>query len=179
MTKPMPLGASGMKYPGEASSGPISRSPTQLRSSFPPKYSTLERARSGKPPSPRESGGESIRVERSNTTSCHVDREIGELHRGVSVQCDPWQRNPSQQPSQHPDSPKSILSLSDPSDDSTSCNPDDRDIQSAQVVPPTPTPRPSTLHILARVHLSRLLLSAIHLLRHLYLSSQEWAALRT
>ena len=82
-------GTLGVAYAGGASSGPVSRSTTQPRSSAPPKEPTLERTRSGKPPSPRESGGAPARVERRNTTSCHLDRESWELHRRGSVQRDP------------------------------------------------------------------------------------------
>lgn len=65
-------GTSGVAYAGGASSGPVSRSPTQLRSSSSPRETIFEGTRSGKP------------VGRRNTTSCDMDRETrGHYRRGT------------------------------------------------------------------------------------------------
>ena len=125
-------GTSGVAYAGGASSGPVSRSSTQLRSSSLPKEPIVVGARSGKPPSRGESGGRTTGVGRRNTTSCDMDRETWEHRRGGSVQCDPLEY-------QHPDSPKYLPPLRDPSNNSTSCNLNDRGLQSAQVVLPPPS----------------------------------------
>ncbi|KAI9455775.1 hypothetical protein BJY52DRAFT_1278510 [Lactarius psammicola] len=140
----MGAGMSGVAYAGGATSGPVSRS-TQLEPSSLPKESTLERARSGERPSPRELGGGPPGVQRRDTTSRDKDRETWELHRRGSMKRDPPQGIPAQQPSPklevpRTDSPKYIPSLSAPSDHSASYNPGDRELRSAQAaaLPPSP-----------------------------------------
>ncbi len=137
-------GMSGVAYAGGATSGPVARS-IQLEPSSLPKESTLERARSGERPSPRELGGGSAGVQRRDTASRDKDRETWELHRRGSMKRDPPQGIPAQQPSpqlevQRTESPKYLPSLSAPSDHSASYNPGDRELRSAQAaaLPPSP-----------------------------------------
>ena len=130
-------GTSGVAYAGGASSGPVSRTTTQLGSTSLSMESNLDRVR-------------------RNSTSCDMDRETRELHHRSSEQHDPRQRIPTQQPSPKPelqrtDSPQHLLSLSDPSD--YSYNTRDRELRSAQAasLPPSPpvprqnVPRTETL----------------------------------
>jgi hypothetical protein len=136
-------GMSGVAYAGGITSGPISRS-TQLEPSSLPTESTLERARSGERPSPRELGGGPA-VQRRDATSRDQDRETWELQRRGSMKRDPPQGIPAQQPSpkleaQRTESPKYLPSLSALSDHSASYNPGDRELRSAQAaaLPPSP-----------------------------------------
>jgi hypothetical protein len=119
-------GTSGVAYAGGASSGPVSRSPTQLVFSSLPKGSTLERVR-------------------RNSTTCGMDRETWEPHHRGSVQRDPPQMIPAQQPTpklefQRTDFPGYLFPLREHSDYPTSSNPRDRELRSPQAasLPPSP-----------------------------------------
>ncbi|KAF8267337.1 hypothetical protein EI94DRAFT_1336543 [Lactarius quietus] len=112
-------GTSGVAYAGGATSGPVSRSTTQLGSSSLSKDSTLERVR-------------------RNTTSCDMDRETWELQRRSIVQRDTSQRTWQPSPElelQRTDSPKSFYSFGGP-------GLSDRELRSAQAtsLPPSPAP---------------------------------------
>ncbi|KAH8984635.1 hypothetical protein EDB92DRAFT_1886394 [Lactarius akahatsu] len=136
-------GMAGVAYAGGATSGPVSRT-NQLESSSLPKESTLERARSGERPSPRELGGGPA-LQRRDTTSRDKDRETWELHRRGSMKRDPPPGIPTQQPSPklevpRTESPKYLPSLGAPSDHTGSYTPGDRELRSAQAaaLPPSP-----------------------------------------
>ena len=93
----MGAGMSGVAYAGGISSGPVSRS-TQIEPGSIPKESTLERARSGERPNPREVGGGTAGVQRRDTTSRDKDRDSWELHRRGSMKRDtPQGMSPSPQ----------------------------------------------------------------------------------
>ena len=126
---------SGVAYAGGISSGPVSRS-TQIEPGSLPKESTLERARSGERPNPRELGGGTAGMQRRDTTSHDKDRDSWELHRRGSVKRDTPQGMPAQQPSpqleiQRTDSPKYLPSLTGGPNDHGSYNPSDRELRSA------------------------------------------------
>jgi hypothetical protein len=140
----MGAGMSGVAYAGGISSGPIARSAQPEPSSL-PKESTLERARSGERPNPRELGGGTAGVQRRDTTSRDKDRDSWELHRRGSMKRDTPQGIPSQQSSPQleiprTDSPKYLPSLTGPPNDHGSYNPSDRELRSAQAaaLPPSP-----------------------------------------
>ncbi|KAH9068291.1 hypothetical protein EDB83DRAFT_2378183 [Lactarius deliciosus] len=137
-------GMAGVAYAGGATSGPVSRT-NQPESSSLPKESTLERARSGERPSPRELGGGTSLQRRDTTSSRDKDRETWELHRRGSMKRDPPPGIPTQQPSpklevSRTESPKYLPSLGAPSDHTGSYNPGDRELRSAQAaaLPPSP-----------------------------------------
>ena len=146
----MGAGMSGVAYAGGISSGPVSRT-TQIEPGSLPKESTLERARSGERPNPRELGGGTAGVQRRDTTSRDKDRDSWELHRRGSMKRDTPQGMPAQQPSpqleiQRTDSPKYLPSLTGAPNDHGSYNPSDRELRSAQAaaLPPSPpTVRPN------------------------------------
>ena len=129
-------GMSGVAYAGGISSGPISRTePSSL-----PKEASLERARSGERPNPRELGGGPPGVQRRDTGSRDKDRDSWELHRRGSMKRDPPQGIPAQQPSpqleaQRTESPQYLTG-----DHPTTYNPSDRELRSAQAaaLPPSP-----------------------------------------
>ncbi|KAF8267105.1 hypothetical protein EI94DRAFT_1684032 [Lactarius quietus] len=108
--------------------------------------STLERARSGERPNPRELGSGTAGVQRRDTTSRDKDRDNWELHRRGSMKRDTPQGIPAQQPSpqleiQRTESPKYLPPLTGVSSEhSGSYNPSDRELRSAQAaaLPPSP-----------------------------------------
>jgi hypothetical protein len=140
-------GMSGVAYAGGALSGPVSRS-THLESSSLPEESTLGLAYSGERPIPRRPGEGPTAMQCRNTSSCDKDRETWEPRCRGSVEGDPPQRIPTQQPSPklevlRTDSPKYSHSLSDPGDH-ISYNHGDRGlllVQAAALSPSPPVPR--------------------------------------